>query len=78
MELEMSPLGYQKVKSNKKGCKRLARRATEIVGDIWRQTKDYGVKLPVEAQQSVEEIEKYVFPGQFCEAQIIEMPQDNP
>jgi hypothetical protein len=46
------------VKSNKKDCQRLANRAAEIVGDIWRQTKDFGVDLPVEAQQSVEEIEK--------------------
>jgi hypothetical protein len=50
----------EKVKSNKKDCRRLAQRATDIVNDIWRQTKDHGVNLPVEAQQSVEEIEKII------------------
>jgi len=50
----------EKVKSNKKDCRRLAQRATSIVNDIWRQTKDYGVDLPVECQQSVEEIEKII------------------
>jgi hypothetical protein len=54
----IKPAGHQKVKSNKKDCQLLANRAAEIVGDIWRQTKDFGVDLPVEAQQSVEEIEK--------------------
>jgi hypothetical protein len=45
------------VKSNKKDCQRLASRGTKIVGDIWRQTKDFGVDLPTEARESVEEIE---------------------
>jgi len=50
----------EKIKSNKEDCKRLAGRATKIVGDIWRQTKDYGVRLPTEVQESVEETEKII------------------
>jgi hypothetical protein len=58
---DIGPTEYQKVKSNKKDCQRLASRGTKIVGDIWRQTKDFGVDLPVEARESVEEIEGSVF-----------------
>jgi len=50
----------EKAKSNKEDCKRLARRATEIVSDIWRQTKDYGVELPVEVRRSVDDIEMLI------------------
>src|SRR4051794_29781274 len=50
----------QKVKSNKKDCKQLARRAVETLHDIWRQTKDHGEDLPVEVQESIDNIERLV------------------
>ncbi|KAJ6469871.1 hypothetical protein C8R45DRAFT_426133 [Mycena sanguinolenta] len=51
--LEMS----ERIKSNKEACKHLAERATQIVQDIWRQTKDFNVELPAEVERSVVEIE---------------------
>jgi len=51
--IEMS----QKVKSNKKDCKHLARRTAEIFQDIYRQTKDYS-ELPSEVQSSIDQIER--------------------
>ncbi|KAJ7334848.1 hypothetical protein DFH08DRAFT_939574 [Mycena albidolilacea] len=51
--LEMS----EKIKSNKKEFEHLAERATQIVQDIWRQTKDFNVVLPAEVERSVVEIE---------------------
>ncbi|KAF7362440.1 hypothetical protein MVEN_00591400 [Mycena venus] len=48
----------EKPKSNKKGCKHIAERSAQLVQDIWRQTKDFGVTLPTEVEKSVEEIEK--------------------
>src|SRR5271154_5419344 len=56
-KLLMNP---QNVKSNNKDCKRLIGRATEIVDDIWRQTKWYGPELPVEVQESIDEMERSV------------------
>jgi hypothetical protein len=50
----------QKAKSNKKGCEHIAKRSAQLVQDIWRQTKDFGVALPAEVLGSVVEIEKYV------------------
>jgi len=48
----------QKVKANKKDCKALACRATEIVYDISQQTNCYVDELPTEVQQSVDQIER--------------------
>ncbi|KAJ7716543.1 hypothetical protein B0H16DRAFT_456851 [Mycena metata] len=52
--LEMS----EKVKSNKKECKRIAERSDQLVRDILRQTKDFDVALPAEVEESVDQIEK--------------------
>jgi len=52
--LEMS----ERVKSNKKECRRLARRSADIVDDILRQTRDYGEDIPLEAQYSIAQIEQ--------------------
>ncbi|KAJ7469828.1 hypothetical protein B0H11DRAFT_2043569 [Mycena galericulata] len=52
--LEMS----EKVKSNKKECKRIAERSEQLVRDILRQTKDFDVALPPEVEESVDQIEK--------------------
>jgi len=49
---------FQRVKSNKKDCRRLAKRSAEIVHDILRQTKDYGEHLPLEAQHNITQIEQ--------------------
>jgi hypothetical protein len=46
---------------NKKGCEHIAKRSAQLVQDIWRQTKDFGVVLPEEVERSVVSIEKYVF-----------------
>ncbi|KAF7364908.1 hypothetical protein MVEN_00361300 [Mycena venus] len=48
----------EKLKSNKKGCKHIAERSAQLVRDIWRQTKDFGVALPAEVEESVLQIEK--------------------
>jgi hypothetical protein len=48
---------------NKKGCEHIAKRSAQLVQDIWRQTKDFGVVLPEEVERSVVDIEKYVFSG---------------
>ncbi|KAJ7898045.1 hypothetical protein B0H13DRAFT_2275795 [Mycena leptocephala] len=48
----------EKAKSNKKGCEHIAKRSAQLVQDIWRQTKDFGVALPAEVLGSVVEIEK--------------------
>ncbi|KAJ7856672.1 hypothetical protein B0H14DRAFT_3448296 [Mycena olivaceomarginata] len=47
----------QRAKSNKKGCEHIARRSAQLVQDIWRQTKDFGVVLPEEVERSVVDIE---------------------
>jgi hypothetical protein len=52
----------QKVKSNKKGCEHVAKRAAKLVQDIWTQTNDIHAALPPEVLESVREIEKYVLP----------------
>ncbi|KAJ7932131.1 hypothetical protein B0H13DRAFT_2263381 [Mycena leptocephala] len=52
--LEMS----EKVKSNKKGCKHVAKRSAKLVQDIWTQTNDIRAALPAEVLESVSEIEK--------------------
>ncbi|KAJ7730205.1 hypothetical protein B0H14DRAFT_3899306 [Mycena olivaceomarginata] len=44
---------------NKKGCEHIAKRSAQLVQDIWRQTKDFGVVLPEEVERSVVDIEKY-------------------
>jgi len=49
---------FQKPKSNKEACKRVADRSAQIVQDIWRQAKDFGIDLPVEAQESIVQIEQ--------------------
>jgi len=46
------------VKSNKKGCEHIAERSTQLVQDIWTQTKDFDVALPAEVEESVVKIEK--------------------
>jgi hypothetical protein len=48
----------QRVKSNKKDCRRLASRAVEQIHGIWRQTKDYGEEVPPEVQRSLTEIQQ--------------------
>jgi hypothetical protein len=50
----------QKAKSNKKGCEHIAKRSAQLVQDIWRQTKDFGVALPAEVEESVVQIGEYV------------------
>ncbi|KAJ7846367.1 hypothetical protein B0H14DRAFT_935791 [Mycena olivaceomarginata] len=47
----------QRAKLNKKGCERIAKRSAQLVQDIWRQTKDFGVVLPEEVERSVVDIE---------------------
>jgi hypothetical protein len=46
---------------NKKGCEHIAKRSAQLVQDIWKQTKDFGVVLPEEVGTSIIDIEKYVF-----------------
>ncbi|KAJ7824672.1 hypothetical protein B0H14DRAFT_3874805 [Mycena olivaceomarginata] len=46
-----------RAKSNKE-CEHIAQRSAQLAQDIWRQTKDFGVVLPVEVENSVVEIEK--------------------
>ncbi|KAJ7823650.1 hypothetical protein B0H13DRAFT_2681402, partial [Mycena leptocephala] len=48
----------EKLKSNKKGCKHIAGRSAQLVRDIWRQAKDFGVALPAEVKESIDQIEK--------------------
>jgi hypothetical protein len=48
----------QKVKSNKKDCELLARRAARILDHILGSTGDCGSELPAEALESVNEIER--------------------
>jgi hypothetical protein len=52
---------FQRAKSNKKACEHIAERSAQLVQDIWRQTKDFGVVLPEEVERSVTKIKKYVF-----------------
>ncbi|KAJ7807774.1 hypothetical protein B0H14DRAFT_3881791 [Mycena olivaceomarginata] len=47
----------QRAKSNKKACEHIAKRSAQLVQDIWRQTKDFGVVLPEEVERSVVDIE---------------------
>ncbi|KAJ7052915.1 hypothetical protein C8F01DRAFT_562174 [Mycena amicta] len=51
--IEMS----ERIKSNKSECEHLAKRAAQIMEDIWRQTKDFNVDLPPEVEESVVEVE---------------------
>ncbi|KAJ7055678.1 hypothetical protein C8F01DRAFT_1234215 [Mycena amicta] len=51
--LEMS----ERIKSNRKGCERIAQRSAQLVQDLWRQIKDFDVELPAEVKTSVVEIE---------------------
>ncbi|KAJ7348166.1 hypothetical protein DFH08DRAFT_867505 [Mycena albidolilacea] len=48
----------QQVKSNKKECDHIAKRSTQLVQDILRQTKDFDVALPAEVEESVVQIEE--------------------
>ncbi|KAJ7348174.1 hypothetical protein DFH08DRAFT_1001787 [Mycena albidolilacea] len=48
----------QQVKSNKKECDHIAKRSTQLVQDILRQTKDFNVALPAEVEESVVQIEE--------------------
>jgi hypothetical protein len=50
----------QQVKSNKKECDHIAKRSTQLVQDILRQTKDFDVALPAEVEESIVQIEEYV------------------
>ncbi|KAF8214364.1 hypothetical protein K438DRAFT_2009318 [Mycena galopus ATCC 62051] len=52
--LEMS----EKIKSNKKGCTHIVERSAQIVQDIWRQTQNFNLTLPVEVVESVAQIER--------------------
>ncbi|KAJ7055672.1 hypothetical protein C8F01DRAFT_1373207 [Mycena amicta] len=52
--LEMS----ERIKSNRKGCERIAQRSAQLVEDLWRQVKDFDAELPAEVKGSVVEIEK--------------------
>ncbi|KAJ7805770.1 hypothetical protein B0H14DRAFT_1587328 [Mycena olivaceomarginata] len=47
----------QRAKLNKKGCEHIAERSAQLMQDIWRQTKDFGVVLPEEVERSVTKIE---------------------
>jgi hypothetical protein len=62
-------LSVQKVKSNKKGCKHVAKRSAKLVQDIWTQTNDIRAALPAEVLESVSEIEKYVPASSICKSQ---------
>ncbi|KAF7347332.1 hypothetical protein MVEN_01488700 [Mycena venus] len=48
----------EKVKSDKKECDHIAERSAQLVQDILRQTKEFGVALPAEVEESVVKIEK--------------------
>ncbi|KAJ7929666.1 hypothetical protein B0H13DRAFT_2310302 [Mycena leptocephala] len=48
----------ENVKRNKKECEHVAKRSAKLVQDIWTQTRDFGVALPVEVEKSVVEIER--------------------
>ncbi|KAJ7933010.1 hypothetical protein B0H13DRAFT_2307284 [Mycena leptocephala] len=50
----------ENVKRNKKECEHVAKRSAKLVQDIWTQTRDFGVALPVEVEKSVVEIERYM------------------
>ncbi|KAJ7064618.1 hypothetical protein C8F01DRAFT_1229173 [Mycena amicta] len=45
----------QRIKSNGKGCERIAQRSAQLVEDLWRQIKDFDVELPAEVKGSVVE-----------------------
>ncbi|KAJ7052910.1 hypothetical protein C8F01DRAFT_1169234 [Mycena amicta] len=51
--IEMS----ERIKSNTSECEHLAKRAAQIVQDIWRQTKDFNVELPTAVEESVVDVE---------------------
>ncbi|KAJ7933008.1 hypothetical protein B0H13DRAFT_1856616 [Mycena leptocephala] len=51
-------LDVQNIKRNKKECEHVAKRSAKLVQDIWTQTRDFGVALPVEVEKSVVEIER--------------------
>ncbi|KAJ7064606.1 hypothetical protein C8F01DRAFT_1229163 [Mycena amicta] len=59
--LEMS----ERIKSNRKGCERIAQRSAQLVQDLWRQIKDFDVELPAEVKTSVVEIENLFRQIQF-------------
>ncbi|KAJ7800211.1 hypothetical protein B0H13DRAFT_2688436 [Mycena leptocephala] len=48
----------ENVKRNKKECEHIAKRSAKLVQDIWTQTRDFSVALPVEVEKSVVEIER--------------------
>ncbi|KAJ7616531.1 hypothetical protein FB45DRAFT_934424 [Roridomyces roridus] len=48
----------EKTKSNRKGCAHIAKRSAQLVQDIHRQTKDFGIELPPEVQESVVELRR--------------------
>ncbi|KAJ7760792.1 hypothetical protein B0H14DRAFT_379209 [Mycena olivaceomarginata] len=48
----------EKIKSNKKGCARIAERSARVVQDIWRQRTDLRLELPVEVKESVSDIHR--------------------
>ncbi|KAJ7221225.1 hypothetical protein B0H12DRAFT_1241238 [Mycena haematopus] len=50
----------EKAKSNKKGCEHIAKRSAQLVQDIWGQTKDFDDAIPLEAKESIVQIEKLV------------------
>lgn len=56
----LTVLPVQKIKSNKKGCARIAEHSARVVQDIWRQTTDLRLELPVEVKESVSDIHRYV------------------
>ncbi|KAJ7899627.1 hypothetical protein B0H13DRAFT_2664284 [Mycena leptocephala] len=63
-----------KAKSNRKGCEHIAKRSAQLVQDIWRQTKDFGVALPAEVEGSVVQIgELFIEIEKFFE----ELTKDN-
>lgn len=47
----------QRVKTNKEECIQVANRASQIIHDIYMQTKDYEDRLPDEVKSSVKAIE---------------------
>lgn len=50
----------QKIKSNREECERIAGKASKMLCEIWRQTKDYRDTLPQEIRDSINEIERFV------------------
>ena len=53
---------YDIDKSNKKACRHLANRSTQVIQDIWREAKEMDLNiLSEQVKDSIIRVEKYVF-----------------